>query len=91
MIWACFAEFCKIYPSQMQLKQLMLDLNCVTQQDNDLEHSRKFTTDWLKKNQGLTMAQSRSRPQCIEILWQDLKGAVHNQMPENLNELKEHC
>lgn len=27
----------------------------------------------------------------IEILWQDLKSAVHKQMPTNLNDLKQQC
>ena len=39
-----------------------------------------------EKNQGVAMAQSLYL-NLIEMLWQDLKRAVHKQMPVNLNEL----
>ena len=45
-----------------------------------------------EKNQGVAMVQWKSRPQPQpEMLWWDLKRAVHECMPTNLNELKQHC
>lgn len=52
------------------------------QQDNDPKHTSKFSSVWLKKtNQSVVMAESKSRSQPIDMLWQALKAAVHKRMP----------
>lgn len=49
------------------------------EQDNDAKHSSKYTTEWLKKknqNKGDAIPQSPDF-NLIEMLQQDLDGAVH--------------
>lgn len=53
------------------------------EQDNDLNHNH----NWLKKekNQVVAMSCEASDLNLVELLW-DLKRAVHEWMPTNLNE-----
>ena len=63
------------------------------QQDNDPKHTSKSTTEWLKKNKMKTLEWPSQSPDLnpIEMLWYDLKKAVHARKPSNVTELGQFC
>lgn len=68
----CLPKCARVECETMWVQQLKFCRNWVMQQDNDRNHSRKFTTEWLKeKNQGFSMTQSKSR---LQSHWNDVVG-----------------
>ncbi len=65
------------------------------QQNNDPKHTRKSTSEWLKKNTIKVLewpSQSTDfRTNPIEMLWHDLKQSIHARKPSNVAELKQFC
>ena len=77
-----------VRPSVQDLK---LKRTWVMQQDNDPKHTSKSTSEWLKKPKMKVLewpSQSLDLNP-IEMLWHDLKQAVHAQKPSNVAELKQ--
>ncbi len=63
------------------------------QQDNDLKHTSKSTSEWLKENK-IKVLESPSQSldlNPIEMLWHDLKHLFHARKPSNVAELKQFC
>ncbi len=79
-----------VWPSVRDLK---LNRTWVLQQDNDPKHTSKSTSEWLKKNKMKTLEWPSQSPDLnpIEMLWHDLKKAVHARKPSNVAELQQFC
>ncbi len=71
---------------QPSVRDLKLKRTCVLQQDNDPKHTSKSTSEWLKKNKMKTLECPSQSPDLnsIEMLWHDLKKAVHARKPSNM-------
>uniref|UniRef100_A0A8C4S2P9 Tc1-like transposase DDE domain-containing protein n=1 Tax=Erpetoichthys calabaricus TaxID=27687 RepID=A0A8C4S2P9_ERPCA len=59
----------------------------------DPKHTSKSTSEWLKKNKMKTLEWPSQSPDLnpIEMLWHDLKKAVHARKPSNKAELQQFC
>ncbi len=75
------------------VRDLKLKRTWVLQQDNDPKHTSKSTSEWLKKNKMKTLEWPSQSPDLnpIEMLWHDLKKAVHALKPSNVAELQQFC
>ena len=75
------------------VRQLKLNRGWVMQQDNDPKHRSKSTMEWLqqKKIRLLEWPSQSPDPKVIEMLWHDLKRAIHTRHPRNIAELKQFC
>uniref|UniRef100_A0AAY4D9A2 Transposase n=1 Tax=Denticeps clupeoides TaxID=299321 RepID=A0AAY4D9A2_9TELE len=73
------------------VRQLKLKQSWVLQQDNDPKHTSKSTSEWLKKNQILEWSSQSPDLNPNEMLWHDLKKAVHARKPSNKAELQQFC
>lgn len=62
-------------------------------QDNDPKHTSKSTLEQLKNKRNKALEQLSLSPDIkpIELLWLDLKSAVHERMPKKPHELKRRC
>ncbi len=72
-----------VRPSVCDIK---LKRTWVLQQDNDPKHTSKSTSEWLKKNKMEWPSQSPDLNP-FEMLWHDIKKAVHARKPSNVAEL----
>ncbi len=79
-----------VRPSVCDLK---LKRTWVLQQDNDPKHTSKSSSERLKKNKMKTLEWPSQSPDLnpIEMLWHDLKKAVHARKPSNVAELQQFC
>ncbi|KAK3545498.1 hypothetical protein QTP70_007744 [Hemibagrus guttatus] len=79
-----------VRPSVYDLK---LKRTWVLQQDNDPKHTRKSTSEWLKKNKMKTLEWPSQSPDLnpIEMLWHDLKKVVQARKPSSVAELQQFC
>jgi hypothetical protein len=77
-----------VWPSVCELKH-----SWVMQQDNDPKHTVKSTWKWLKSIQFELLEWPSQSPDLIpnEMLWQDLKRAVHAEKSTNVAQLKQFC
>ena len=75
------------------LIRLSLNRSWMMQQDNDPKHRSKSTTDWLQQKKIRLLEWPSQSPDLnsIEMLWHDLKRAVHTRHPKNITELKQFC
>ncbi len=75
------------------VRDLKLKRTWVLQQDNDPKHTSKSSSEWLKKNKIKTLEWPSQSPDLnpIEMLWHDLKKAVHARKPSNVAELQQFC
>ncbi|KAK3561446.1 hypothetical protein QTP86_002827 [Hemibagrus guttatus] len=75
------------------VRELKLGQKWVMQQDNDPKHFSKSTKEWLKRKRFHTLDWPSQSPDInpIEMLWLDLKWAVHARCPSNLSQLAEFC
>ncbi len=58
-----------------------------------IQNTSKSTSEWLKKNKMKTLEWPSQSPDLnpIEMLWHDLKKAVHARKPSNVAELQQFC
>jgi transposase len=78
---------------RLSVCQLKLNKSWVMQQDNDPKHGSKSTTEWLKQKKIHLLEWPSQSPDLnpIEMLWHDLKRAIHTRNPKNIAELKQFC
>ena len=74
---------------RLSVRQLKLNRSWVMQQDNDPKHRSKATTEWLQQKKIRLLEWPSPSPDLnpIEMLWHDLKRAVHTRQPKNIAEL----
>uniref|UniRef100_A0A8C2C0Y7 Tc1-like transposase DDE domain-containing protein n=1 Tax=Cyprinus carpio TaxID=7962 RepID=A0A8C2C0Y7_CYPCA len=68
------------------VRDLKLKRTWVLLQDNDPKHPSKSASEWLKKNKMKTFLWPSQNPDLnpTEMLWHDLKKAVHARKPSNV-------
>lgn len=67
---------------------LRLKSTRVMQQDNDMNHISKLTSEWLKKTKVLEWASQSLHLNLISMMWHDLKQAIRALKPSNVAKLK---
>ena len=72
------------------VRHLGLEPNWIFQQDNDPKHTSRSTRSWFQEHSYTVLEWPSQSPDLnpIEMLWRDLKKAVHKRSPKNLKELK---
>jgi transposase len=75
---------------RLSVRQLKLMRSWVMQQDNNPKHRSKSTTEWLQQKKIRLLEWPSQSPDLnlIEMLWHDLKRAVHTRHSKNIAELK---
>jgi transposase len=75
---------------RLSVPQLKLNRSWVMQQDNDPKHRSKSTTEWLQQKKIRLLEWPSPSPDLnsIDMLWHDLKRAVHTRHAKNIAELK---
>uniref|UniRef100_A0A9J8DJ06 Tc1-like transposase DDE domain-containing protein n=1 Tax=Cyprinus carpio carpio TaxID=630221 RepID=A0A9J8DJ06_CYPCA len=85
-----YQQICEdnLLPSVRELKMAQ---KWVMQQHNDPKHSKKSTKEWLKRNKVHTLDWPSQSPDInsVEMLWLDLKHAIHARCPSNLSQLSQ--
>ena len=78
---------------RLSVRQLKLNRSWVMQWDNDPKHRSKSTTEWLQEKKIRLLEWPSRTPDLnlIEMLWYELKRAVHTRHPKNIAELKQFC
>ena len=78
---------------RISVRQLKRNRSWVMQQDNDPKHRSKSTTEWLQQKKICLLEWPSQSPDLnpIEMLWHDLKRAVHTRHPNNIAQLKQFC
>ena len=78
---------------RLSVRQLKLNRSWVMKQDNDPKHRSKSTTEWLQQKKICLLEWPSQSPDLnpIEMMWHDLKRAVHTRHPKNIVELKQFC
>ncbi|KAF7643331.1 hypothetical protein LDENG_00241500 [Lucifuga dentata] len=63
------------------------------QQDNDPKHTSRSNSEWLKKTKMKVLEWPSQSPDInpIEMLWHDLKQAIHARKSSSVAELKQFC
>ncbi len=64
---------------RLSVCDLKLKRTWVMQQDNDLKHTSKSTSEWLNKNKNKVLEWPSQSPDLnlIEMMWHDLKQSIH--------------
>ncbi len=64
---------------RLSVCDLKLKRTWVMQQDNDLKHTSKSTSEWLNKNTNKVLEWPSQSPDLnlIEMMWHDLKQSIH--------------
>ena len=77
----------------MSVLQIEAQQKLVMQQDNDPKHRSKSTTEWLQQKKIRLLEWPSPSPDLnpIDMLWHDIKRAVHTRHPKNIAELKQFC
>jgi len=73
------------------VRELKLGRKWVLQQDNDPKHTSNSTKEWRKRKRIRTLYWPSQSPDLkpIEMLWLDLKWAVHARCPSDRSQLAE--
>lgn len=96
----CFRIFCSLSenpeagcPHLGLWPTVKLESNWVAQQKNDLKHTSKSTSEWLKRNKikVLEWPSQSCDFDPIKMLWKDIKQAVHPRKPSSVAKLKQFC
>ena len=77
----------------LSVHQLKLNRSWVMQKDNDPKHRSKITTELLQQKKIRLLEWPSQSPDLnpIDMLWHDLKKAVHTRHLKNIAELKQFC